>query len=59
MDMKGDLDLLEATPHSDFADHEASVQLARALGGIGASPEFVEHRERMRDAIDQLRSARC
>jgi len=59
MDMKGDSHLFAAAPEYDLADHVASVELARALGGIGASPDYAEHRERMRVAIDQLWMARC
>ncbi len=46
--MKAEFPCPSATPPCDMADHEASVELARALGGIGASPEYAGHRERMR-----------
>jgi hypothetical protein len=59
MAMKGDLHSFANTPDRDLSDHEASVELARALGGIGASPEYAEHRDRMRGAISQLQIARC
>jgi hypothetical protein len=59
MAMKGDCHDFAATAEHDISDHEASVELARALGGIGASPDYAEHRERMHGAIDELRITRC
>jgi hypothetical protein len=51
--------LVERRPHRDASEHEASVELARALGGIGAWPECPEHGERLRSALDSLKIGPC